>query len=185
MNTVPEYKFCPVCGGSLNASVLKSGEPARLVCSSCRFVFYQDPKLAACSIVEVDRRIILLQRSVQPQKGKWVMPGGFVDRGEEVKAAAMRETEEECGIKTRIKDLLGIYSYPGRLVVVSVYVAEYVSGALRAADESMDMMLVAPEEIPWNDLAFPSTVDALKDYVAREKTNSLNREDAKDAKKEQ
>jgi ADP-ribose pyrophosphatase YjhB (NUDIX family) len=167
MNTVPEFKFCPVCGGSLESSVLKSGEPARLVCSSCGFVFYQDPKLAACSVVEVGGRIVLLQRSIEPRKGKWVMPGGFVDRGEEVAAAAMRETEEECGIKTRIKDLLGIYSYPGSVVVVSVYVAEYVSGPLRAGDESMDMMLVTPEEIPWDDLAFPSTVDALKEYVAR------------------
>jgi len=167
MNSEPEYQFCPVCGGRLISSVLKSGEPPRLVCSSCGFVFYKDPKVAACSVVEVEGRIVLLQRSVQPQKGKWVMPGGFVDRGEEVKAAAMRETEEECGIKTRIKDLLGVYSYPDRIVVVVAYIAEYVSGPLRAADESMDMMLVTPEEIPWNELAFPSTTDALKDYMAK------------------
>lgn len=147
--------------------ILKPGEPSRLVCSSCGFVFYQDPKLAACSIVEVERRIVLLQRGVEPQKGKWVLPGGFVDRGEEVKAAAMRETVEECGIRTRIKDLLGIYSYPGRLVVVVVFIAEYLSGQLSVDDESLEMRLYSPEEIPWDDLAFPSTVDALKDYVAR------------------
>ncbi len=137
-------------------------------------MFYQDPKLAACSIVEINGRIVLLQRGVQPEKGKWVIPGGFVDRGEEVKAAAIRETEEECGIKTRIKDLLGIYSYPGRLVVVTVYVAEYLSGELKAADESLSMRLVLPEEIPWDELAFPSTVDALKDYIDRLSTRRSN-----------
>ena len=148
---------------------MKETEPARLVCSSCEFVFYLDPKVAACSIVEHDNRIVLLQRSINPQKGKWVVPGGFVDRGEEVVKAALRETEEECGIKTRIKRLLGVYSYPGRPVVVVVYVAEHVSGELIVGDESMAMRRVSPEEIPWEDLAFQSTVDALRDYVAQER----------------
>lgn len=169
MHEPPEFRFCPVCGGSLRSLILRPGEPTRLVCSSCEFVFYQDPKLAACSIVEVDGRIVLLKRAIEPQKGKWVIPGGFVDRGEEVRAAAMRETEEECGIRTRIKDLLGIYSYPGTLVVVVVFVAEYLSGKAAAADESLEMMLARTEEIPWDLLAFQSTVDALKDYVAGKK----------------
>jgi len=166
MDFQPEFHFCPVCGGELRSLVLKETEPARLVCGSCEFVFYQDPKVAACSIVEQDHRIVLLQRSINPQKGKWVIPGGFVDRGEEVIKAALRETEEECGIKTRIKHLLGVYSYPGRPVVVVVYVAEHLSGELIVGDESMAMKLVSPEAIPWEELAFPSTVDALKDYVA-------------------
>jgi 8-oxo-dGTP diphosphatase len=165
MDIQPEFRFCPVCGGGLGSLVLKESEPARLVCASCEFVFYQDPKVAACSIVEHDHRIVLLQRAINPQKGKWVIPGGFVDRGEEVVAAALRETEEECGIKTRIKNLQGVYSYTGRPVVVVVYVAEHLSGDLIVGDESMAMKLVSPEKIPWEDLAFPSTVDALRDYV--------------------
>ena len=87
-----------------------------------------------------------------------------MDRGEKVEDAAVRETEEECGIKTRIKNLLGIYSYHGRTVVVVVYVAEYLSGDLGAGDETQEVRFFHAEEIPWNDLAFPSTVDALKDY---------------------
>jgi ADP-ribose pyrophosphatase YjhB (NUDIX family) len=149
--------------------VLKAAEPARLVCSACDFVFYQDPKVAACSVVEQDHRIVLVQRGIHPQKGKWVLPGGFVDRGEEVRAAALRETEEECGIQTRIRDLLGIYSYPGMPVVVVVYLAERLSGELVARDECTAVKLVFPEEIPWGDLAFPSTVDALRDYCRRER----------------
>jgi ADP-ribose pyrophosphatase YjhB (NUDIX family) len=169
MNVEPEFRFCPVCGGGLRSKVLKATEPARLVCSACDFVFYQDPKVAACSIVEQDRRIVLVQRGIHPQKGKWVLPGGFVDRGEEVRAAALRETEEECGIKTRIRDLLGIYSYPGRPVIVVVYLAERLSGELAARDECTAVKLVFPEEIPWSDLAFPSTVDALRDYCKCER----------------
>ena len=166
MQELPDYRFCPVCGGALRSLVLKGQEPPRLVCSQCDFIFYLDPKLVACSVVEMDHRIILLQRAIEPQKGKWVLPGGYVDRGEPVAAAALRETEEECGIKSRIKGILGVYSYPGRLAVVVVYVAEYVSGNLIAADESEAVRLVLPEEIPWKDLAFQSTVDALRDYCS-------------------
>jgi ADP-ribose pyrophosphatase YjhB (NUDIX family) len=160
----PDFQFCPVCGGSLESSKLKENEPARLVCSDCQFIFYLDPKLVASSVVELDGGIVLLRRSIEPQKGKWVVPGGYVDRGEAVEAAALRETEEECGIRTRIKNLLGVYSYPGRAVVVAVYVAEYVTGDLAVGEEALEVKQFRLDEIPWNDLAFPSTVDALKDY---------------------
>ncbi len=164
MHEEPDFQFCPVCGGRLKASKLKENEPARLVCSDCDFIFYLDPKLVAGSVVELDGRIVLLRRSIEPQKGKWVVPGGYVDRGEAVEAAALRETEEECGIRTRVKKLLGIYSYPGRPVVVVVYVTEYVKGDLTARDEALEVRLFRLEEIPWDDLAFPSTTDALRDY---------------------
>ena len=158
------FRFCPVCGGELNSLKLKADEPARLLCTKCDFVFYLDPKLVACTIVNIDGKIVLLKRSINPEKGKWVVPGGYVDRGEEVEAAALRETREECGIDVRIKDLLGVYSYPGWLEVVIVYIAEYISGELIVGDESNEMRLVSCGNIPWDDLAFMSTRDALKDY---------------------
>jgi ADP-ribose pyrophosphatase YjhB (NUDIX family) len=161
----PVYRFCPVCGGSLGHLTLKEQEPQRLVCSRCDFVFYLDPKVVACSVVEMAGRIVLLKRDIDPQRGKWVLPGGYVDRGEAVTAAALRETEEECGLRTRIKRLLGVYSYPGRPAVVVVYVAEYLSGVLVAADESQEAALYGKEAVPWKDLAFQSTIDALRDYI--------------------
>jgi ADP-ribose pyrophosphatase YjhB (NUDIX family) len=159
-----EFRFCPVCGGPLKSVILKDGEPARLVCTQCQFVLYLDPKLVACTVVEMDDRVVLLRRGVQPQKGKWVLPGGYVDRGETVEAAALRETQEECGLKIRINRLLGVYSYPDRLAAVVVYMADYISGTLIADDESLDAGLFGLSEIPWDDLAFQSTFDALRDY---------------------
>jgi ADP-ribose pyrophosphatase YjhB (NUDIX family) len=153
-----------LCGAGLLSSILKDNEPPRLVCHKCGFIFYLDPKLVACSIVEMDHKIVLLKRAIEPQIGRWVVPGGYVEQGEKVEAAAMRETEEECGLKTRIKDLLGIYSYPGRLAVVVAYVAEHLSGRLIIGDETQEVKLCGPQEIPWDYLAFPSTVDALRDY---------------------
>ncbi len=138
--------------------------PPRLVCSVCDFVFYLDPKVVACSILEWDDAFVLLRRGIRPQKGKWVLPGGYVDRGEKVETAAIRETEEECGVETRIKNLLGVYSYPGQLPVVIVYVTEYLSGDLIAKDETLEAKLFLQTQIPWDDLAFQSTVDAIRDY---------------------
>jgi len=159
-----EFKFCPVCGGRLNNQNLKANEPSRLVCADCDYVFYLDPKLVACVIVDMNGKIVLLKRGIDPQKGRWVMPGGYVDRGEEVIAAAHRETEEECGLKIEIKYLLGVYSYPGQVEVVIVYVATPKSGNLYVGDETQDVKLCGPQEIPWEDLAFRSTVDAIKDF---------------------
>jgi ADP-ribose pyrophosphatase YjhB (NUDIX family) len=161
----PEYRFCPVCGGRMTEQQLKPHEPSRLVCSTCEFVFYLDPKVVACTVVEMDGRLLLLKRSIDPQKGKWVMPGGYVDRGEPVPTAAIRETEEECGLKTRLRELIGVYSYPGRAAVVVVYRGQYLSGELTAADETQDAQWFEPDQIPWDDLAFQSTHDALTDYL--------------------
>jgi 8-oxo-dGTP diphosphatase len=160
-----EFRFCPVCGGGLESKVLREGEPLRLVCTLCGYVHYLDPKVVACSVVELDHGIVLLRRASQPQRGKWVIPGGYVDRNEEVRAAAIRETFEETGLRTHIRGLLGVYSYPGRLAVVVVYVAGHLSGDLVVGDESEEAMLCLPEEIPWEDLAFQSTADALRDYI--------------------
>jgi ADP-ribose pyrophosphatase YjhB (NUDIX family) len=167
MHTNYQFEFCPMCGGKCKSLNLKEHEPTRLVCSDCDFIFYLDPKLVACVIVESEGKIVLLKRDIEPQKGKWVMPGGYVDRGEVVEAAALRETEEECGLKIRLKNLLGVYSYTGKLEVVIVYVAEVTSGNLMVGDETQAARLFDIGDIPWEKLAFESTQDALRDYCKR------------------
>ncbi len=162
----PEFHFCPVCGGKLHSATLKENEPDRLVCAGCGFVFYQDPKVVACVVLEMDGRIVLLKRGIEPQRGKWVLPGGYVDRGEEVETAAVRETREESGLEIAIKDLLGVYSYPGKIQVVVVYLARYLSGELAAVDETSEAGWFEKNRIPWENLAFRSTTDALKDYLS-------------------
>jgi NADH pyrophosphatase NudC (nudix superfamily) len=94
----PAYRFCPVCGSPLEPRVLKITEPKRLVCTntSCGFVFYLDPKIAVGTIIRAGDRIVLVKRAIEPGYGKWVFPGGYVDRGEEVTLAAVREAREEA-----------------------------------------------------------------------------------------
>ena len=161
------YRFCPRCAGDLDPRVIKAGEPPRLVCARCGFVFYLDPKVAACTITLWDGRIVLLRRAIEPALGKWVFPGGFVDRGETVAAAAVRETLEEANLRVTLTGILDAYSYAGSHVVVIVYAADVVGGTPEARDECLEVRTFSPEEIPWDDLAFESTRQALRDYVRR------------------
>jgi 8-oxo-dGTP diphosphatase len=160
-----EYRFCPRCGGDLDKRLVKPTEPKRLVCLNCSFIFYQDPKVVVGTIFTLNGGIVLLKRGVEPALGKWVFPGGYVDRGESVQEAAIRETKEESQIDVKLGALLNVYSYPRSPNVIIVYAAEVVGGELAAADESVEARVFAAAEIPWQHLAFDSTRDALRDYV--------------------
>jgi ADP-ribose pyrophosphatase YjhB (NUDIX family) len=161
------YKFCPRCGGELERRVLKASEPVRLVCQRCTFVFYLDPKIAVGTIIrESDGRLVLVRRAIDPGYGKWVFPGGYVDRGEPLTVAAIREAREECGLDVRLDGLVNIYSYAGRAPVIIVYAATAVGGTLACDEECLDIALFEPAAIPWDDLAFRSTHEGLRDYLA-------------------
>lgn len=160
-------KFCPKCGSSLHLQTVRDDPKERLVCSRCGYVFYQDPKVSACTIPVIDGRVILVRRAINPGRGLWVFPGGYMDQDETVEEAAMRETREEVNLDVRITRLIGVYSYRSPVVVV-VYACDVVGGELSIDGESSEVRAFAPDEIPWDDLAFPSTRDGLRDFLARQ-----------------
>jgi ADP-ribose pyrophosphatase YjhB (NUDIX family) len=161
------YRFCPRCGGSLELRLLKAGEPERLVCTACGFVFYIDPKIAVGTIIKTaSGRIVLVKRAIDPGYGKWVFPGGYVDRGETLMAAAIREAREECGLEIRLDGLVNMYSYPGRAPIITVFAATPISGDLCGNDECLETAEFDSLSLPWDNLAFRSTHDGLRDYLA-------------------
>ncbi|HEX6972923.1 MAG TPA: NUDIX hydrolase [Vicinamibacterales bacterium] len=161
------YRYCPSCAGALEPRVLKNGDPERLVCTGCGFVLYLDPKVAVGTIVKTaDARLVLVRRAIEPGYGLWVFPGGYVDRGEEITAAAIREAREEAGLDVRLDGLVNIYSYPGRPLIIVVYAATAIGGELCTDEECLEVRLFEPNDIPWDALAFPSTHDALREYLA-------------------
>jgi ADP-ribose pyrophosphatase YjhB (NUDIX family) len=163
----PVFRFCPRCGGRLVARQLKNGDPERLVCTSCQQVLYLDPKVAVGTIIrDAAGRVVLVQRAIEPGYGRWVFPGGYVDRGEPLEVAALREAREECGLEVRLDGLINLYSYPGRTPIIIVYAATLLQGTLCTDDESLDARWFDREEIPWTLLAFPSTRHALTDYFS-------------------
>jgi ADP-ribose pyrophosphatase YjhB (NUDIX family) len=129
-------------------------------------VFFLDPKVATGAVFSLDGGILLVQRAIEPSYGKWVFPGGYVDRGEVLEAAALREVKEESGLDVRLTRLLGVYSSPGNPVILVVYVGEVTGGSVQVDEEGLCARVFAPAEIPWDQLAFPSTSEVIRDYLA-------------------
>lgn len=134
------------------------------MCTRCGFVFYIDPKLAAIAVVPLDGGVVMLRRSIDPGYGLWVVPGGFVDVGERVEEAVVRETLEEVHLQVRVERLLNVYSYRDSTTVVVGYLTQYLAGELAAGDESLEARVFGLNEIPWEEIPFRSTRAALSDY---------------------
>ncbi|MDQ3637538.1 MAG: NUDIX domain-containing protein [Actinomycetota bacterium] len=148
-------------------SVIKDGEPERLVCEACGFVFYQGPKLVAGALFELDGGIVLVQRDIEPGYGKWTFPGGFVERGERTEAAAEREVLEETGLEIKAGGIVGLYSYEDQVPVIAVFSGRVTGGEPRPLDETMAVEVFPRDGLPWSEMAFPSTEHALEDYLRK------------------
>ena len=162
----PGLRFCPRCGDRLERKRVKANEPERRVCRGCGFIFYDDPKIAACTIPVIDEKIVLLKRGIEPSYGKWVFPGGFMDVGETAEAAAARETREEANLEVDELSLLGVYTRTHAGVVVIVYEARAL-GEGSAGSETSEIGWFAPDAIPWDELAFDTTHWALEAWLKR------------------
>jgi ADP-ribose pyrophosphatase YjhB (NUDIX family) len=137
------------------------------VCTRCGFVHFPAPKLVAGCLV-IDRgRVLLLRRGLEPQIGKWTFPGGYVDLGESPSAAALRETREEVGMQVELGQVLGVYTDPvNPISAVVAYLAKPGIDQARVTDEATEVNYFAPADIPWHDVAFATTRDALRDWLA-------------------
>ena len=158
-------RFCPLCGAPTAREPVPPDQREQHVCPRCRFVFYLSPKVVGATLPEQDGAILLTRRSINPGRGLWTFPGGFVDFGESVTDAAVRETFEETGLTVDLTGLHNVYTYPDAPVIV-VYRARVIGGALATCDENDALAWVRPAAIPWDALAFPSTRDALREWVA-------------------
>lgn len=161
------YRFCQRCGGTLTVRLVKTGDPERPVCDACGHIVYIDPKVAVGTIIKNERdAIALVRRAIEPGYGRWVFPGGYVDRGEELMAAAVREAREESNLEIQVDGLINIYSYSGQTAIIIVYAATLVSGEIRADDESLDAAWYGTANLPWDEFAFRSTHEAFRDYLS-------------------
>ena len=138
----------------------------RSVCPACGFIFYRNPTPVAGCVVEYDRRIVLVQRGIDPGRGKWGIPAGFVEWGESAEEGAIRETLEETGLVVRIERLLGVYSAVGDRGsdIIIFYVAIPVGGALVAGDDAEHIETFVPGAWP-EEIAFSTHRQALSDYL--------------------
>jgi 8-oxo-dGTP diphosphatase len=144
--------FCQRCGGETSDQDVDGR--SRPVCAACGFVVYLDPKLAVAVVIERNGAILLGRRGPNSREpGRWSFPAGFVDRGEPVEHAAVREVLEETGLAIEIGPLLGLFSRRGETVVLAAYAATAVAGEPVAGDDLERLDWFEPDDLP--DLAFP------------------------------
>jgi ADP-ribose pyrophosphatase YjhB (NUDIX family) len=156
-----QARYCPRCGREAQIDF-----PHRISCPHCGFTAYDNPKPVACAIpVDDAGRVILLRRGFAPGQGLWTFPGGFVDLGESVPDAARREVDEELGMAIELGPLLGVYSRADDRIVLIVYRARAL-GEPQTSPEATEVRAFAPGEIPWDELAFWSTAQALREFIA-------------------
>jgi ADP-ribose pyrophosphatase YjhB (NUDIX family) len=157
-----QARFCPRCGQPATVAY-----PRSISCPHCGYGAYYNPKPVAAAIpVTPAGDIVLLRRGFDPGKDLWTFPGGFVDLGETVEEAAQREAREEIEADVELGDLVGVYSKPDERIVLIVYAAT-ITDTPHTTLEALQVEAFAPDEIPWQELAFWSTTNALKDFLAR------------------
>jgi ADP-ribose pyrophosphatase YjhB (NUDIX family) len=161
-------KYCSRCGGELRFGPVEGEDRERLVCEACGHVAYVNPRLVVTTIpVTADGEVVLLRRGIDPGRGSWAQPGGFLEVDETVAEAAVRETLEETGLIVRPGEIVGLYSRLEAAVVVLAFEATVVSGPYRLNPEALEIRAFRPEAIPWSGIAFKTTMWALRDWVHR------------------
>lgn len=134
----------------------------RPVCGNCGAVFFYDPKVVAGVIIAVEGKIVMIRRNNEPGLGKWTFPAGFVDRGEVVEEAAVREVWEETGLRVELTRLVGLYSRSGDANILVVYEGRVVGGSLQAGDEAQEAGLFDLDALP--PLAFQRDEGILRQW---------------------
>jgi ADP-ribose pyrophosphatase YjhB (NUDIX family) len=160
--------FCSRCGGALRFGPIEGEDRDRLVCAGCGHIAYVNPRLVVTTVpVTDDGRIVLLRRGIEPGRGSWAQPGGFLEVDETVTEAAVRETREETGLVVRPGEIIGFYTRLEAAVVVVAFEARVIGGEPRLNPEALEIQTFEPESIPWAGIAFKTTMWALRDWLAR------------------
>jgi ADP-ribose pyrophosphatase YjhB (NUDIX family) len=159
-----EPAFCPACGLPVTPQVLEPDHWPRLVCPQGH-VTWRNPRLVVGTLPVRDGRVFLARRAIEPGRGRWSYPGGFLELGESAPEGARRETEEETELRIEVGRLVGVYSRPHAGVVTIIYEAEVVGGDALPGPESTEVQAFAPDDVPWDELAFSTAESALRDWI--------------------
>jgi ADP-ribose pyrophosphatase YjhB (NUDIX family) len=158
-----EIHFCPRCGGTVVEE--ERFHRLRPVCPQCGWVYFPDPKVAAAVLVVQDGEVLLVRRAIDPARGQWTLPAGFIDAGEDPARAAERECLEETGLQVQVSRLIDVLygqEHPRGAHIVIFYLAEIRSGTLRAEDDVDRAAFFPPDALP--PLAFSTTRRILADH---------------------
>ena len=155
-------RYCSGCGQSIEMRTPAGEDRERHVCSACGAIHYQNPKMVVGCIVEHRGSILLCKRAIEPRRGYWTVPAGFLELGESAMQGALRETHEEAGAHARILAPYAHFDVPHIGQAYIIYRASLLSDVFGPGPESLEVKLVPPAEIPWDQIAFPVVRYALE-----------------------
>lgn len=150
--------------GKFISAVPDGDNRTRQVCADCGFVNYENPKIVVGAVVHCDDRVLMCRRAINPRKGYWTLPAGYLELHEMTDAGAKREAWEEARASIDIETLLAVYTIPRLSQVQIIYRARLSDPAISAGPESLEVGLYTFDDIPWAEIAFPSVRWALRHY---------------------
>jgi ADP-ribose pyrophosphatase YjhB (NUDIX family) len=136
----------------------------RLQCPDCGYIEYSNPKVIVGAVCTWEDKILLCKRAIEPRLGFWTVPAGFLENNESTSDGAAREVLEEAGAEVEIERLVGMFEVPHISQIHMFYAARMVSPRFAAGIESLEVKLLAWEDLPWDDLAFPSIAWGLRRF---------------------
>jgi ADP-ribose pyrophosphatase YjhB (NUDIX family) len=157
--------FCNQCGAKVEFRIPPGDHFARHVCDACGTIHYQNPRLIVGCVPEYEGKILLCKRAIEPRSGFWTLPAGFMENGETLQQAAARETREEALAHVEVGSLMAVVHVLHAQQVHVFFRAALLEPVHGAGVESLETVLVEPKDIPWSDIAFPSTDFTLRRYL--------------------
>jgi ADP-ribose pyrophosphatase YjhB (NUDIX family) len=159
----PHFVYCPRCAAALQDRLV--GDKLRRACPQCGFIYFTDPKVGVGVLVLQENKILLVKRAMKPEQGKWSIPAGYLDHGEDPRMTAAREVLEETNLRVEIQCVLDVYHNPqalsqGGASVFILFQAQLLDGQLQAGDDAEAAGFFGPDELP--ELAFASTHDTIR-----------------------
>ncbi len=158
--------FCSNCGTRVVLKVPEGDFLPRHVCDNCGIIHYQNPKIVVGSVPEYQGRILICKRGIEPRQGYWTIPAGFMENDETMEAGAAREASEEARIDVEIGSLLLLANVTHARQIHVFFRSRMRTPDFSVTHESLEVRLVDEKDIPWGELAFPSTEAALRHFVA-------------------
>ena len=158
--------YCSACGAKVALKIPNGDHLPRHVCISCDTIHYLNPRIVVGSIPRWENKILLCKRAIEPRSGYWTLPAGFMENNETMEQGAAREAKEEALAELEIAQFFGAVSVTVVGQVHVWFLSDLVGGQFGVGDESTDVKLVTPQEIPWDELSFPSVEFALRRYVS-------------------
>jgi ADP-ribose pyrophosphatase YjhB (NUDIX family) len=155
-------RFCSECGAPVRLRVPEGDDRERHVCEACGAVHYRNPRVVTGCLATHEGRILLCRRAIAPREGYWTLPAGFLENGETAPEGALRETWEEARASVELDGLYALFNLPHIDQLYLFFRGRLVEPACAPGPESLEVALVEPGAIPWDELAFPVIRDALR-----------------------